>query len=70
MIKSKFLRKIAGLPAEEVEHDKKAFVERFKKNVGSQKQKNYPVPEEEKNIPPDDNSMEVKYNTKKNKHNQ
>jgi hypothetical protein len=31
--------------------------------------KPYPVPEEDSFIPPDDDSAEVKYNTKKNKHN-
>ena len=69
MIKSKFLRKISGLPAEEVELSIKEYVKRFNKNVGIDKSKSYPVPEEEKSIPPDDNSLEVKYNTKKNKHN-
>ena len=51
MIKSKLLKKISGLPAEEVEH------------------KPYPVPEEDSFTPPQDDSAEVKYNTKKNKHN-
>ena len=31
--------------------------------------KPYPVPEEDSFIPPQDDSAEVKYNTKKNKHN-
>jgi hypothetical protein len=69
MIKSKFLRKISGLPEDDVEHTKEGFKKRFDKNVAAVKSKPYPVPEEEKSIPPDDNSLEVKYNTKKNKHN-
>ena len=60
MIKSKFLRKIAGQPAEEVEQKKKG---------NAKKPKPYPVPEEDSFIPPQDDSAGVKYNTKKNKHN-
>ncbi len=60
MIKSKFLRKISGLPVEEAEQKKKG---------DTKKPKPYPVPEEDSFIPPDDDSAEVKYNTKKNKHN-
>lgn len=64
MIKSKFLRKIAGLPAEEVEHSMKEYVKRFNKNVAADKLKPYPVPEEDSFIPPDDDSSEIKYVTK------
>ena len=47
MIKSKFLKKIAGLSAEEVEH------------------KPYPFPDEDNFTPPDDDSADSKYITKK-----
>ena len=60
MIKSKFLRKNSGLPVEKVKQKKKG---------NTKKLKPYPVPEEDSFIPPDDDSAEVKYNTKKNKHN-
>ena len=40
-----------------------------KKRGNTKKLKPYPVPEEDSFIPPDDDSAEVKYNTKKNKHN-
>jgi hypothetical protein len=52
MIKSKLLKKISGLPAEEVEQKKKG---------NTKKLKPYPVPEEDSFIPPDDDSAEVKY---------
>lgn len=67
MIKSKFLRKISGLPAEDVEHTKEGFKKRFDKNAGLKKSKPYPVPEEDSFIPPDDDSAEVKYIIRKNK---
>ena len=67
MIKSKFLRKISGLPAEDVENTKEGFKKRFDKNAGIKKSKPYPIPEEDSFIPPQDDSAEVKYNTKKNK---
>jgi len=44
MIKSKFLRKISGLPAEDVEHTKEGFKKRFDKNAGIKKSKPYPIP--------------------------
>jgi hypothetical protein len=65
MIKSKYLRNISGLPEEDVEHTKEGFKKRFDKNAGTKKPKPYPVPEEDSFIPPDDDSAEVKYNTKK-----
>ena len=37
MIKSKFLRKISGLPAEDVEHTKEGFKKRLDKNAGIKK---------------------------------
>ena len=67
MIKSKLLRKIVGLPAENVEHTKEGFKKRFDKNAGIKKSKPYPIPEEDSFIPPQDDSAEIKYNTKKNK---
>jgi len=67
MLKSKFLRKISGLPAEDVEHEKKEFVKRFKKNVEAVKSKSYSIQEEDSFTPPQDDSSEVKYNTKENK---
>jgi hypothetical protein len=67
MIKSKFLRKISGLPAEEVEHEKKEVVKRFIKIDGAIKSKPYPIPEEDSFTPPQDDSEEIKYNTKNNK---
>ena len=67
MIKSKFLRKISGLPAEDVENTKEGFKKRFDKNAGIKKSKPYPIPEEDSFTPPQDDSSEVKYNTKENK---
>ena len=58
MIKSKLLKKISGLPAEEAEQ---------KKMGNTKKPKPYPVPEEDNFTAPDDDSTEVKYITKKNK---
>jgi hypothetical protein len=58
MIKSKLLKKISGLPAEEVEQKKKGNTKKFNP---------YPVPEEDNFTAPDDDSTEVKYITKKNK---
>ena len=67
MIKSKYLRKIFGLPEEDVEHTKEGLKKRFYKNLGDQKPKPYPVPEEDSFTPPQDDSEEIKYNTKNNK---
>jgi hypothetical protein len=67
MIKSKFLRKISGLSAEDVEHTKEGFKKRFDKNAGIKKPKPYPVLEEDSFNPQDDDSAEVKYITRKNK---
>ena len=60
MKNSKLSKKNSGLPAEVVEKKKKNDTEKLKP---------YPVPEEDSFIPPQDDSAEVKYNTKKNKHN-
>jgi hypothetical protein len=60
MKNSKLSKKNSGLPAE--------VVEKKKKN-DTKKPKPYPVPEEDSFTPPQDDSAEVKYNTKKNKHN-
>ena len=67
MIKSKFLRKISGLPAEDVENTKEGFKKRFDKNAGIKKPKPYPILEEDSFTPPQDDSAEIKYITKKNK---
>jgi hypothetical protein len=58
MIKSKLLMKNSGLSAEEVKVEKKGT---------TKKPKLYPIPEEDSFIPPQDDSAEIKYNTKKNK---
>ena len=60
MKNSKLSKKNSGSPAEVAEQKKKG---------NTKKTKPYPVPEEDSFIPPDDDSAEVKYNTKKNKHN-
>ena len=60
MKNSKLSKKNSGLPAEEVEQ---------KKMGNTKKLKPYTVPEEDSFTPPQDDSAEVKYNTKKNKHN-
>lgn len=62
MIKSK---KKSGLPAEEVEHEKKRVGERSQKNDGTHKSKPYPILEEDSFTPPEDDSAEIKYTTKK-----
>ena len=49
--------------------DLPAEVPELKKKGNTKKPKPYPVPEEDSFIPPQDDSAEVKYNTKKNKHN-
>jgi hypothetical protein len=67
MIKSKLLRKISGLPAEDVTHTKEGFKKRFDKNAGIKKSKPYPVQEEDNFTAPEDDSAEVRYITKKNK---
>jgi len=55
MIKSKLLKKISGLPAEEVEQKKKG---------NTKKPKPYPVQEEDILTAPDDDSAEIKYMAK------
>lgn len=67
MIKSKFLKKVSGLPVETVKQKNKEIAKRFKKNGGANKSKLYPIPEEDSFIPPDDDSAEIKYSIKKNK---
>ena len=64
MIKSK---KKSSLPAEEVEHEKKRVGGRSPKNGSTHKSKPYPILEEDSFTPPEDDSAEIKYNTKKNK---
>jgi hypothetical protein len=60
MKNSNLSKKNSGLPAEVVEQKKKG---------NTKKPKPYPVPEEDSFSPPQDDSAEVKYNTKRNKHN-
>ena len=55
MIKSKFLRKISGLSAEDVEQGKKG---------NTKKSKPYPVQEEDILTAPDDDFAEIKYMAK------
>ena len=62
MIKSK---KISGLQTWGVKQGNKLFVKSSPKNGGANKSKPYPIPEEDSFIPPDDDSAEVKYTTKK-----
>jgi hypothetical protein len=57
MIKSKFLKKDSGLSAEGVVAGKKDT---------KKKPKLYPIPKEDSFIPLQEDSEEIKYNTKKN----
>jgi len=57
MIKSKFLKKNSGLPAEEVVAGKKGAIKKLKP---------YPIPEEDSFIPLQEDSEEIKYNTRNN----
>jgi hypothetical protein len=60
MKNSKLSKKNSGLSVEVAEQ---------KKKDNTKKLKPYPVPEEDSFTPPQDDSAEVKYSTKKNKHN-
>ena len=66
MIKSKGLSKISGLPAEDGELKINGRVKRLKKNNALIKPKLYPIPEEDSFMPIDEDSEEIKYQTKKN----
>jgi len=66
MIKSKGLSKISGLPAEDGELKINGRVKRLKKNNSLIKPKLYPIPEEDSFMPIDEDSEEIKYQTKKN----
>ena len=57
MKRTKFLKKDSGLSAEEIATGKKGT---------KKKPKLYPVPEEDSFIPLQEDSEEIKYNTKKN----
>ncbi len=57
MKRTKFLKKDSGLSAEEVAAGKKGI---------KKKPKLYPVPDEDSFIPLQEDSEEIKYNTKKN----
>jgi hypothetical protein len=67
MIKSKFLKKVSGLPVETVQQKNKETARRFKKHSGASNPKPYPIPEEDSFTPPPDDSAEIKYSIKKNK---
>jgi hypothetical protein len=66
MIKSKGLSKISGPPAEEGELNKKRLVKGLRKKDEFIKPKLYPIPEEDSFMPIDEDSEEIKYQTKKN----
>jgi hypothetical protein len=65
MIKSKGLSKISGLPPEDGELKINGRLERLKKN-GLINPKPYPIPEEDSFMPIDEDSEEIKYQTKRN----
>ena len=62
MIKSK---KESSLVSKDGGFEKIKIVKSLRKSVGAGKSKPYPIPEEDSFIPPDDDSAEVKYTTKK-----
>jgi hypothetical protein len=66
MIKSKGLNKISGLPAEDGELKKNRLVKGQRKKDELIKPKLYPIPEEDSFMPIDEDSEEIKYQTKKN----
>jgi len=66
MIKSKGLSKISRLPAEDGELEINGSVKRLKKNNALINPKLYPIPEEDSFMPIDEDSEEIKYQTKKN----
>jgi len=65
MVKLKGLIKISGLPAEEGDLKINGRVKRLKKNNGLINPKPYPIPEEDSFMPIDEDSEEIKYQTKK-----
>ena len=67
MIKSKGLNKIFGLPAEDGKPKKNRRVKRLKNNDRLINPKPYPIPEEDSFIPLQEDSEEIKYNTRKDK---
>jgi hypothetical protein len=66
MIKSKGSSKISGLPAEDGELNKSRLVKGLRKKDELIKPKLYPIPEEDSFMPIDEDSEEIKYQTKKN----
>jgi len=66
MIKSKGSSKISGLPAEDGELNKNRLVKGLRKKDELVKPKLYPIPEEDSFMPIDEDSEEIKYQTKKN----
>jgi hypothetical protein len=69
MKNSKLSKKNSGVPEKKGKQTQEEYKKRFDELAGVKIPKPYPVPEEDSFIPPDDDSAEVKYNTKKNKHN-
>jgi len=66
MIKSKGSSKISGLPVEDGELNKNRLVKGLRKKDELVKPKLYPIPEEDSFMPIDEDSEEIKYQTKKN----
>ena len=66
MIKSKGLSKISGLPAEDGELKKNRLEKGQRKKDELIKPKLYPIPEEDSFMPIDEDSEEIKYQTKNN----
>jgi len=64
MIKPK---KISGVRGEKGSQEKNDIIKRTKKSINPNNPKPYPVLEEDCFSPPEDDSAEIKYNTKKNK---
>jgi hypothetical protein len=66
MIKSKGLSKISGLPAEDGELKKNRLVKGLRKKDELIRPKLYPIPKEDSFMPIQEDSEEIKYQTKKN----
>jgi hypothetical protein len=65
MKNSKLLKKDSGVSEKKGKQTQEEYKKRFDELAGVKKTKPYPVPEEDSFIPPDDDSAEVKYKTKK-----
>lgn len=66
MIKSKGSSKISGLPAEDGDLNKNRLAEGLRKKGELIKPKLYPIPEEDSFMPIQEDSEEIKYQTKEN----